>query len=168
MTHTTGPVSGHGPSHRSMEIAVAIGTLIFSLVVIYGSVLAGIGWGDEGPRAGFFPLYIGLFILVSSVINLISGLLTQYDGKLFAEWGQLRQVISVIIPTAIYVALIPSLGIYITSMALIAIFMRWLGRYRWDVLAAVSIGVPILLFLMFERWFLVSLPKGPIETLLGF
>ena len=28
-------------------------------------------------------------------------------SKLFADWGQLRQVLSVVIPTAVYVALVP-------------------------------------------------------------
>jgi len=32
----------------------------------------------------------------------------------------------------------------------------------------VSAGLPIVLFLVFEKWFLVPLPKGPIEHLLGF
>ena len=33
---------------------------------------------------------------------------------------------------------------------------------------AVSLGLPLFFFLVFERWFLVPLPKGPIERLLGF
>jgi hypothetical protein len=32
----------------------------------------------------------------------------------------------------------------------------------------VSIGVPVLLFIVFEKWFLVPLPKGPIEDFLGY
>jgi hypothetical protein len=28
--------------------------------------------------------------------------------------------------------------------------------------------VPLTLFMMFERWFLVPLPKGPLEAWLGF
>jgi hypothetical protein len=32
----------------------------------------------------------------------------------------------------------------------------------------VSIGVPLTVFVVFERWFLVPLPKGPIEAMLGF
>jgi hypothetical protein len=28
--------------------------------------------------------------------------------------------------------------------------------------------VPLALFMLFERWFLVPLPKGPLERLLGF
>jgi hypothetical protein len=45
--------------------------------------------------------------------------------------------------------------------------MRWLGKYRWGLVAAVSFGVPALAYLMFEKWFLVPLPKGPLEDFLG-
>jgi uncharacterized membrane protein (DUF485 family) len=74
----------------------------------------------------------------------------------------------VLVPTAIYVALIPWIGIYVASIILIAFFMKWLGRYHWPLVAAVSLGVPLAVFLIFERWFLLPLPKGPIEAYLGF
>ncbi len=32
----------------------------------------------------------------------------------------------------------------------------------------VGIAVPVALFLMFEKWFLVPLPKGPLEAWLGY
>jgi hypothetical protein len=154
-----------GPSHRMVEIGVIVFTLIFGIVTIVGSLQAGIGWGVEGPRAGFFPFYIGLAIVVASIINFVTILLNEPADKLFAEWGQLRQVLAVVIPTAIYVALVPIIGIYISSALLIAVFMRWLGRYRWDLVAAVSIGVPLVFYVVFEKWFLIPLPKGPIEDL---
>jgi putative tricarboxylic transport membrane protein len=154
-----------GPSHRMVEIGVIAFTLIFGIITIVGSVQAGIGWGVEGPRAGFFPFYIGLSIVVASIINFVTILLREPADKLFAEWGQLRQVLAVVIPTAIYVALVPVIGIYISSALLIAVFMRWLGRYRWDLVAAVSIGVPVVFYVVFEKWFLLPLPKGPIEDL---
>jgi hypothetical protein len=46
--------------------------------------------------------------------------------------------------------------------------MKWLGNYNWLVAVAVGVVVPILTFLMFEVWFLVPLPKGPLENLLGY
>ncbi len=159
---------GAGPAHRSVEIGVAAFIGLFAVVVIIGSIQAGIGWGEEGPKAGFFPFYVALLILVSSIINLIGALQQPADGALFAEWGQLRQVLSVFVPTAIYVALIPWIGIYAASILLIAVFMRWLGNYDWGRVAAISIGVPLITFVIFERWFLVPLPKGPIEAALGF
>ena len=90
------------------------------------------------------------------------------DGSLatLAEWRQLRQVLQVLVPTAIYVVAIPFVGIYLVSAALIAVFMVWLGKYRWSLTAAISIGVTIAIYLMFEKFFLVPLPKGPLEELL--
>jgi hypothetical protein len=157
-----------GPTHRSVEIGVVVAIVAFALLVIVGSLQVGIGWGAEGPKAGFFPFYIGVLILISSVVNFVRIAPKTSDRQLFADWGQLRKVMSVLVPTAIYVAMIPWLGIYVTSILLIAAFMRRLGRYDWSIVAAVSLGVPLVIFLIFERWFLLPLPKGPIEAYLGF
>ena len=157
-----------GPTHRAVEIGVAGATTVFAIIVIIGSLQVGIGWGAEGPKAGFFPFYIGVLILISSAVNFIRIVTETSDRGLFAQWGQLAKVMSVLVPTAIYVALIPWIGIYVASILLIAFFMKWLGRYDWPLVAAVSLGVPLAVFLIFERWFLLPLPKGPIEAYLGF
>jgi hypothetical protein len=157
-----------GPGHRTVEIGVAFAIAAFAGIVIYGSIRAGINWGAEGPRAGFFPFYIGLFILLASTVNLFTAIMDLPREKLFAEWGHLLRVLSVVIPTAIFVALIPRIGIYVSSALLIALFMKWLGKYGWPIVAAIAVGVPIATFLVFEKWFLVPLPKGPVENWLGF
>jgi putative tricarboxylic transport membrane protein len=159
---------GGGPSHRAVELAVAVFTAAFALIVMAGSLRAGVGWGAEGPKAGFFPFYVALVILGASIVNFGAVISRPADHQLFAEWGQLRQVMAMLVPTAIYVALIPWIGIYVASMLLIAVFMRWLGRYGWGRIAAIAVGVPFVTFLIFEKWFLVPLPKGPIEEYLGF
>jgi putative tricarboxylic transport membrane protein len=149
-----------GPSH----IAIAI----FGIVTVIGSLKVGINWGAEGPKAGFFPFYVGLMIIGSGLVNLYQAVTGQFGGGLFASWVQLRRVLSVVVPTVIYVATIPFIGIYITSAVLIGFFMRWLGRYGWGLVLAISIAIPVITFVVFERWFLVPLPKGPIEEYLGF
>jgi len=163
---TTGSSSHTGPAHKLVEAGVTLLIALFGVIVIVGSVKAGINWGAEGPRAGFFPFYIGIFIVVSSAINLWHGLREDKDG-LFAEWGQLRQVMSVVIPTAIYVGAMPFTGLYVASIIFIGWFMRWLGKYSWPVVVGVAVGMPIITYLIFERWFLVPLPKGPVEEWLG-
>jgi hypothetical protein len=169
--HAAGP-SQHlrdvGPSQRSVEVGVALVTIAFSIIIIIGSLQAGIDWGAEGPKAGFFPFYVGLVILGCSIVNLVQVGVDKCNVAPFAEWSQLRQVLSLIIPTAIYVALIPFIGIYVASAALIALFMIWFGRYGWAYVVPISIGVPLVTFLIFEKWFIVALPKGPLESALGF
>jgi putative tricarboxylic transport membrane protein len=163
---TAHPSRNAGPTHKAVESGVTAVIGIFGAIVVYGSIKAGINWGPEGPRAGFFPFYVGIFIIVSSVINLMNTFRDD-DGAIFAEWGQLRQVFSVVIPTAIYVGVMPYTGLYLASMVFIAWFMRWLGKYEWKIIAAIALGMPIVTYFIFERWFLVPLPKGPIEAWLG-
>jgi putative tricarboxylic transport membrane protein len=168
MNQTVQETGGAGPSHRSVEVGVAAFMALLALIGVYGSIKVGIGWGDEGPRAGFFPFYVSLVVLISCAINIFAALAVPDDGRVFAEWSQLRQVLWVLVPTIVYVGLIPFIGIYVASALLIAFFMRLFGRYGWIVTAAVSVTVPIMTFLMFETWFLVPLPKGPLESMLGF
>jgi hypothetical protein len=56
----------------------------------------------------------------------------------------------------------------VASAAFIAFFMRYLGKYSWGKVVAVSIGTMFVFFLMFETWFKVPLPKGLLESALGF
>jgi hypothetical protein len=74
---------------------------------------------------------------------------------------------SVVIPTTIYVLVIPYTGMYLASFVLIAGFMIWLGRYSALFSLGIAVAVVVGIYLTFERWFLVPLPKGPIEMWLG-
>ena len=168
MSQTTHEAGGAGPSHRSIEIGVAAAMAALALVGMYGSVKVGIGWGAEGPKAGFFPFYVSLIVLLCSGFNLAAALIKADKIRIFAEWQQLRQVFSVVVPTAIYVALVPYIGIYIASALLIGFFMRWFGRYSWRYSILIAVLVPVATFFTFELWFLVPLPKGPVENWLGY
>ena len=88
--------------------------------------------------------------------------------QVFLTRHQLRQILALAVPLMAYVALIAWLGIYVASGAFIAYFMLRHGQHHRGTVAAVALGVPLAFFLMFERWFKLPLPKGPLEALLGF
>ena len=160
-------------SVRVWDAAVAVAFFLFGALVVWDSRRLGSQWASDGPQAGYFPFYIGLIICIASVANFIIALGTGSKGaKPFVMWGQMKMVLTVMVPCTIYVALISnpvySFGIYEASAIFIAFFMRYLGKYSWPKIAAVSVGVMTVFFLMFEVWFKVPLPKGPIEALLGF
>ena len=152
---------------KSAEIAVAALFFILGAIVVYDSVRVGVRWVDDGPESGYFPFYIGLIVCGSSLVNMFLGALKTKSDKVFVEVGALKLVLSVLIPAAIYVALIGWTGIYVASALFVAFFMRWLGKYPWWKVAAVSIGNSVVFFVIFEIWFKVPLPKGPLEALLG-
>jgi hypothetical protein len=143
--------------------------LLIAGVVIYDSNRVGFGWAADGPEAGYFPFYIGVIIAIASLANLLRAFFSKDLGqKAFVQRKQFRRVLAVLVPMAIYIGAIYLLGIYVASVLFIAIFMRWLGRFSWTKIAFVSLLVPFGLFLMFEIWFLVPLPKGPLEAFLGY
>ena len=125
-----------------------------------------------GPEAGYFPFYIGLILCLASVVNFIAALRVR-SGESFVSVSSMKMILSVMIPTVIYVGLIggvgpvPALGIYVASAIFITVFMKWLGKYAWPITVAVSVGVPVVFFMLFEIWFKVPLPKGPLEAALG-
>ena len=101
-----------------MEIGVAVFLALLGLITIIGSLQVGIDWGLEGPKAGFFPFYLGVLIVIASIINFVQIMMTCSD-VLFAEWNELKQVLAVVVPTTVYVAFIPYIGIYAASVLLI-------------------------------------------------
>ena len=155
-----------GPRQHHVEVGVAAAMALLGVVTMVGSLQVGIGWGAEGPKSGFFPFWIGLIVVLTSLYNLVQAWRHASRG-LFASWGQLGQVMKVVVPLTLYVAAIPWLGIYLASALLIGGFMRWIGRYGWLLTLAIAIGMPVLTYVTFEMWFLVPLPKGPIEEMLG-
>jgi len=153
---------------KGAEAAVALAFLALGGLVIYDSVRLGIGWQEvHGPRPGYFPFYVGAIIAISALINLVRALLVpdEKDGT-FVQVGQLKLVLTVLVPTAIYAALVTWIGIYVSSILFISFFMRSLGKYAWWKVVAVSIGAAAVFFLIFEVWFKVPLPKGPVESFL--
>jgi hypothetical protein len=159
-----------GPSVKGMETATAVALMTMGGIAIMDSLRVGAGWSSDGPQSGYFPFWLGIILVAASLVNLAVALKPspKTEGALFATWPQLRMVASVLIPTAVYVAVIPFAGIYVSSALLIAFFMIRFGEFRSVVSfpsGALAAGVA---FAIFELWFLVALPKGPLETYLGY
>ena len=164
MKEPSSPTMGN----RWPEALVSAALAGIAALVIADSLRIGIGWADDGPQSGYFPFYIGVLLLVSSGSVLVSTLLRwRGDNPVFADRTQLARVLAVLGPMAAFVAAIWFLGLYVASFVLIGYFMRRHGRYGWPATAVVSTTVPLVVYVVFERSFLVLLPKGPLERLLG-
>jgi putative tricarboxylic transport membrane protein len=166
-------------SNRTMEIIVALLLLGGCAIVLYDSVRLGFGWQEGiGPAAGYFPFWIAVILGVSSIVILANAVLGHGSGEVFVSLRPFGRVLAVLLPSLVYVALIggmsvgpvdvPGLGIYVASAIFIFAFMIAIGRENIFKSAGVAVLVPFALFMMFEKWFLVPLPKGPLEAMLGY
>jgi len=151
-----------------MEWITATAMFALGIVVIYDSLRVGIRWVEDGPQAGYFPFYIGVLLCLSSVWNLVRCFIDKSMAKKsFVGVASLKLILAMLLPTVVYVAVIGWLGLYLSSIIYMAFFMIWLGKYSWLKSATVAISVSVTAFLLFEIWFRVPLPKGPVESLLG-
>ena len=155
-------------SVKAVEIGVAVVIFLFGALAVFDSYRLGARWGDDGPQAGYFPFYVGLLICASGAAIFVRALRnTAFAAESFVSREELKKILTVLVPTVVYVALIAYLGFYLASTIYIAYFMWHLGKYSWIKIAPVAIGVSIAFFLIFEIWFAVPLPKGPLEAALG-
>jgi putative tricarboxylic transport membrane protein len=157
-------------SNRAMNIVVALALMAIASVVMISCYRLGAGWAkDVGPDSGYFPFYVALFLFIASGATVVQNVREQRDsGGSFIGRGEMIMVLQVLIPMSIFVVLAIYIGIYISAFLFISFFMTWHGRYPIYKTIPVAAIVPILLFIIFEIWFLVPLPKGPFENWLGY
>lgn len=158
-------------TNRTMNMAVALALMIVATVVMFSGYRLGAGWAkDVGPDSGYFPFYVALIMFLTAGGTLVQNLRRQSaeeEGSFVAR-GELMMVLQVLIPTIVFVVLSIYIGIYIPTALFIGFFMTWHGRYPAYKAIPIAVAIPIVLFVIFEIWFLVPLPKGPFEHWLGY
>jgi hypothetical protein len=153
-------------SRRALEILTASLTGAFGLAVAVSSLDNGIGWSADGVDAGTFPFLVGLIIVAASLYNLARGAFA--GTSIIVSRSDLRRGAALFLPAAAYVGFIPWLGFYLAS-----------AGYMFGVLALpkhltlvrsllIAVATPILLYVVFERLFQVTLPHGALAAAFGY
>lgn len=156
---------------RIVSVDLVVAALIFFLgsLVVWGSYELGSSWDANGPQAGYFPFYIGMLTCISSAVVLVQcAMKLRTERAVFATHGQLKQVMVILVPSFLYVAGIQVIGLYVPSAIFIGFFMKFVGKYTWLRSVMVGGAVSVISFVLFEIWFKIPLPKGPVERLFGY
>ncbi|MEK6716905.1 MAG: tripartite tricarboxylate transporter TctB family protein [candidate division NC10 bacterium] len=146
--------------------------LMIGILVVYEAARLGIfGWSTSGPEPGMYIFLLGMGVSVGSLVVL---------GQVFVEWrkavpvkpfirlGGLKPVLYVAVPAAMMVLLTEFIGLYLAAGLYLAVYTRWIGKHSWITVAAVSILLPLASYFVFDKWFLIPLPKGRLEDFLRF
>jgi len=157
-------------SIRVADVVVAALIIVVGLVVGLDSLRLGGGWGPEGPRAGFFPFLMAIVVVLGCawvIWQALRGKGTTPSGAPFVLPGGLRPVLTVFVPAALMVLLTEVVGLYVAAMIYLAAYIRWVGGFRWPVVLSVSVLVPAVFYILFDRIFLIPMPQGMFGSLLG-
>jgi hypothetical protein len=152
---------------RTADFITASVLMLLGGVVLFDAVRLGIGWGTDGPKSGFFPFWLAVILIVACGIIILQTF-WRSSRDVFVTREQLGPVLKVLWPATAMVVLTHFVGLYVASALYIGFYMRWVGRHSWLAVVVLSIGIPVATFLTFEQWFLVPMPKGPLEAWLGY
>ena len=152
---------------RAADLVTAAVLMLSGGVVIADALRIGIGWGTDGPKSGFLPFWLGLLMVVTCAA-IFAQALGRASSKTFVSREQLGPVLKVLWPAVALVVATQWLGLYVAAALYTGFYMRWIGRHSWLAVLAVAILFPLVTFFVFEKWFLVPMPKGPLEAWLGF
>ena len=153
-------------SGRSLEAATALITGAFGAAVVVSSLDNGIGWSTAGVESGTFPFIVGLVIVAGSLFNLVQGWL-QARAVILGP-GELRRLGILFVPAAVFVGIIPLIGMYPASGFYVFGALAWHKRGSLLLPALAAVGAALALYLIFELTFQISLPRGALGTFLGF
>jgi hypothetical protein len=148
---------------RKADIIVALGLMVVGLLAIADSIRLGFGWGMSGPKAGFFPFYMGLGIVICTffiVLRAIKIYKKEGTGKPLVPEGGTTQILWVLIPAVGVVLLTELLGLHLATVLYLAFYMAWVGKIHWGKVILLSLLVPLVIYVLFDKIFLIPLPEG--------
>jgi putative tricarboxylic transport membrane protein len=158
---------------RTADLVTAALLMLLGGIVIYDAVQLGFGWGIEGPQSGFVPFWLAV-LMVGVSLAIFRQSLMRSTKKPFVTREQLVPVLKVLAPIFGFIVLTDppgpwsGLGLYVAGGLYLGFYMRWVGRHDWRSVVALSVVVPVIAFFIFEKWFLVPMPKGPVEAWFGY
>lgn len=148
---------------RKADILIALFFMALGFLLIFDATRLGFHWGVTGPESGLFPFYLGLGLIICSLLTLRT-IFVKYkkDGydKLLMPEGALKSILWVLIPSTGMVVLMQFVGLHIAAGLFLGFYMRAVGKIGWVTTLLVSFLVPLSLYIAFDKLFLVPLPQG--------
>lgn len=122
-------------------------------------------WTPYGPGSGFLPVWLGVTMAALATGLLVGATRATDPGPAWLPGGRgLARLVVVIGATALFIALIPWLGMTLGSAFFLVAVLRFLEGHGWGVTLGVAVGTTAVNWLIFTHWLRVPFPVG----VLGF
>jgi hypothetical protein len=141
--------------------------VLLALAVAYTATAAGryTYWTATGPGSGFFPFWLGLVLAALSILLLASAVRRPDPGPAWLPTGHgAARFVVVVVVTALFIALLPLLGMALGTAVFLGVLLRMLEGHSWRTTAAVAVGAAVANWAVFVLWLRVPFPVG----MLGF
>jgi len=140
------------------------GTAFTLLLAVLGMGMAGIslsyGFGTfRRPGPGLYPFFIGLFIVFFSLLLLPSEAKSEDRPALLGHEGK-RTFLLMVGAFCFWILLMPLLGYVVVTLLVTYAFCKIMKLEGWWKPLSVSAGTAFFIYLLFDSWLYIDLPRG--------
>ncbi len=140
-----------------IEIIFNVFLICLAVYILIGSVQLGFGTLKE-PGAGFFPFVGGLVILVSDILTFLPK--TRAYLPIFKEKGGVMTFLSFLLIFSLWIIVMPYLGYVIVTFIAAFVMFKVMHLEGWIKPVLFSIGIASFIYLLFDCWLYLDLPRG--------
>ena len=139
-------------------------TLFVFFLLVLGLVISiiswGYGFGSLGrPGPGLYPFFIGVAISVFSLFILISELRSETSKSLLDKAGA-KTLVFMTLTFCLWIVAMPLLGYVVVTLLATYAFCKVMKLEGWWKPLAVSGGTALFIYLLFDYWLYIDLPRG--------
>ena len=155
---------------RTAELVMGVLTALASIGLMIKSAELNIGWVPErGPGSGAWPFWLSMGMLLASLATIWRWYrkLTPESRNLELYMSRDTVVVVGISAGAILFLLAAThwVGIYASLTVFLLFYVKFVGRHSWVTSIALTIGIPVFIFVLFEWALKIPLPKSITEPL---
>ncbi|MDJ0777646.1 MAG: tripartite tricarboxylate transporter TctB family protein [Gammaproteobacteria bacterium] len=157
-------------SVRTAELVMAIFLALCSVGLMVKSAELNIGWVPErGPGSGAWPFWLSAGMLLCCLATLyrwFRGITPESRNTSLYMTSDTVVIVGISAGAILFLlAATHWIGLYASLVLFLLFYLKFIGRHSWLVTIALTIGIPIFIFCLFEWALKIPLPKAITEPL---
>jgi putative tricarboxylic transport membrane protein len=148
----------HNAGRFRLEIFFDFFLFVLGFIII--AVSWGYGFGSlSRPGPGLYPALIGVVISIFSFFILVSELKSK-ASKAVLDKESVKTLTLMALTSCLWIVAMPFLGYVVVSLIATYAFCKIMKLEGWRKPLAVSGGTALFLYLLFDYWMYIDLPRG--------
>ena len=153
---------------RTAELLMAILLGLASIGLMLKSAELNITWiPNRGPGAGAWPFWLSAGMLLCCLATLyrwFRGITPESRNNNVFMTRETMRIVGISAGAILFLlAATHFIGLYLSLVFFLLFYIRFVGRHSWVVTIALTIGVPVFIFCLFEWALKIPLPKAVTE-----
>ena len=144
-----------------MNVKLKSETIFIGVLLALGAAIAVVSWGYgfgtmQQPGPGLYPFFLGAAIVIFSLVLMMEAKPAPAIADRPAAWTLALMTLTF----CLWIVAMPLLGYVLVTLAAAYAFCKIMKLEGWAKPLAVSAGTALFVYLLFDYWLYIDLPRG--------